>query len=68
MDNTNGADTAHLLFLWSPGGYTLEVRPGPPPAVGQEIAVDHLTLVVTKIGVSPLPGDSRPCAFTVGRG
>jgi type IV pilus assembly protein PilB len=53
----------HVLFVWSPSGYTLLARAGDPPAVGSEVGVTGGSLVVAKIGPSPLPGDPRPCAF-----
>jgi hypothetical protein len=56
----------YLLFVWSPAGYELREQSGEVPAVGQRIEDGERTLVVGKIGASPLPGDSRPCAFTVG--
>jgi hypothetical protein len=52
----------HLLFRWSPSGYTLEERSGDPPEVGAEIE-DEGRFRVAKIAPSPLPGDSRPCAY-----
>jgi hypothetical protein len=61
------SDGTHLLFVWSPAGYTLREEPGELPAVGLEFEEGDLKLVVSKIGASPLPGDRRPCAFTVGR-
>jgi len=54
---------AHLLFLWSPSGYTLEERPGDPPEVGAEVEDGNQRFRVTKIAPSPLPGDPRPCAY-----
>jgi hypothetical protein len=57
----------HLVFAWSPHGYTLHERSGDPPAVGAELEEDGQLLVVTKIGASPLPGDRRACAYTSGR-
>jgi hypothetical protein len=56
-----------LLFVWSPTGYTLSERDGEPPHVGQELEEDGRTLVISKLGASPLPGDLRPCAFSVGK-
>jgi hypothetical protein len=58
--------SGYLLFLWSPAGYTLREQEGDLPEVGQTFEEDGHTLVVNKIGVSPLPGDTRPCAFSVG--
>ena len=57
----------HVLFLWSPSGYSLREADGDPPSVGDELENGELTVVVAKIGPSPLPGDSRPCAYTVGQ-
>jgi hypothetical protein len=57
----------HLLFVWSPAGYTLREEPGELPRVGHEFEEGELKLVISKIGPSPLPGDSRPCAFSIGR-
>jgi hypothetical protein len=58
---------SHLLFVWSPAGYTLREEPGDLPQVGDEFEEGDLKLVISKIGVSPLPGDTRPCAFSIGR-
>jgi hypothetical protein len=57
----------YVLVVWSPQGYTLRELAGDPPTVGQEIQEDGRTLVVTKVGSSPLPGDPRRCAFSLGR-
>jgi hypothetical protein len=35
--------------------------------MGEEVANGDLTVVVAKLGSSPLPGDTRPCAYTVGK-
>jgi hypothetical protein len=64
----NGDESGHLLFLWAPTGYTLREGQGPPPPVGHELEEGGRVLVVTKIGASPLPGDRRPCAYSVGKG
>lgn len=53
----------HLLFVWKTSGYELVERDGQPPAVGSEVEVEDKRLQVTKVGVSPLPGDRRVCAF-----
>ena len=63
----DGGRSGHLVFLWSPTGYTLREGEGEPPGVGQELEDGERTVVVTKIGTSPLPGDARPCAYTVGK-
>lgn len=58
----------YVLFVWSPTGYSLREVEGDPPRVGTEFEDDGRTLVVSKIGASPLPGDTRPCAYSVGKG
>ncbi len=58
---------SHLLFVATPAGYTLREEWGELPEVGHEFEEDGLRLIVSKIGVSPLPGDRRPCAFSIGR-
>ncbi len=59
------AEPKHLLFVWKPSGYELIERPGEPPPVGTEVEHDGTTERVTKVGPSPLPGDSRPCAYLI---
>ena len=54
----------YLLFISKPTGYELREREGDPPAVGEEVEEDELRLQVTKIATSPLPGDSRRCAYS----
>jgi hypothetical protein len=56
----------YLLFVWSPSGYTLREQEGDLPEIGSTFEDDGRTLVINKIGVSPLPGDERPCVFSVG--
>jgi hypothetical protein len=53
----------HLLFIWKPSGYELREADGEVPAVGSEIEADDQKLRVTKVALSPLPGDSRSCAY-----
>lgn len=58
------AGEKHLLFVWKPSGYTLEERSGELPRIGSEIELDGGgRQQVIKIGPSPLPGDSRVCAY-----
>jgi hypothetical protein len=57
---------SYLLFVWAPTGYELREQEGEPPAAGDEVEVDDRRLRVTKVGVSPLPGDDRPCAYSMG--
>ena len=63
-ENGNPQSHGHLLFVWSPNGWTLQQRDGDVPAVGSTVEADDKTLRVSKIGPSPLPGDRRPCAYT----
>ena len=53
----------HLVFVWSPAGYTLQERPGDPPATGSEVEDGEKRFRVTKVAPSPLPGDRRLCAY-----
>ena len=53
----------YLLFVWKPSGYELREIDGEVPRVGSEVEQDDLKLRVTKVAPSPLPGDSRPCAY-----
>ena len=58
------ADGRYLLFVWKPTGYELREAEGELPAVGAEVEQDDgRRLRVSKVGVSPLPGDDRPCAY-----
>ncbi len=54
---------SHLLFVWRPSGYELREREGEPPAVGEQVEEDAVRMTVTKVAVSPLPGDDRRCAY-----
>jgi hypothetical protein len=54
----------YLLFISKPTGYELREREGDPPAVGEEVEDGELRMQVTKIATSPLPGDSRRCAYS----
>ena len=56
-------DGKYLLFIWKPSGYELREAEGDMPAVGAEVEADEKRLRVTKVAPSPLPGDSRPCAY-----
>jgi hypothetical protein len=57
----------HLLFVWKTTGYELSERDGEVPAVGSEVETDGKTLLVTKVGPSPLPRDKRLCAYVGSR-
>jgi hypothetical protein len=54
---------AYLLFVSKPTGYELVEEIGELPQIGSEVDVQGAKLRVTKIAPSPLPGDSRPCAY-----
>ena len=54
-------------MVWSPAGYTLREEEGDPPEPGYEFEDGDRTLVVNKVGASPLPGDTRACAYSVGK-
>ena len=58
------AKAKHLLFVSKPTGYELRERDGDVPAVGDEVDDDGARLTITKIAPSPLPGDSRLCAYS----
>jgi hypothetical protein len=60
-----GADENHLLFVPTAGGYLLVEGDGPPPAALGEVTVPgHEGLFrVVKVSSSPLPNDSRVCAY-----
>lgn len=55
---------SYLLFVWSPAGYELREQEGDPPQVGDEVDVDGRSLLITKVGASPLPDDERVCAYS----
>jgi hypothetical protein len=55
---------SYLLFVWSPAGYELREQEGDPPQVGDEVEVDGRSVLITKVGASPLPGDERTCAYS----
>jgi len=53
----------HLRFVWKATGYELREREGEAPSVGQQVEEDDERLFVTKVAPSPLPGDTRRCAY-----
>jgi hypothetical protein len=57
---------SYLIFVWTPAGYELREQEGEPPKVGDRVEVGEQTVWVTKLGVSPLPGDNRACAYSMG--
>lgn len=61
----DGAGT-HVLFIWHSSGYQLQARGGPVPEAETEISLSEHgggRYLVSKVGPSPLPGDTRRCAF-----
>jgi hypothetical protein len=56
---------SHLLFVSRPSGYELREQDGDPPSLGAEVEQDGETLRVTKVAPSPLPRDTRVCAYLV---
>jgi hypothetical protein len=53
----------HLRFVWTANGYELRERDGDVPSIGEEVEEGEERLRVTKVAPSPLPGDSRRCAY-----
>jgi hypothetical protein len=66
VDDKNGQHGRSLLFAWSPAGYRLRELDGDPPEVGSELVDDGHRILIVKVGPSPLPGDRRRCAYSVG--
>ena len=52
-----------LFFVWAPTGYSIVEQSGEPPTPGTEVEDGNRRYRVTKLAISPLPGDSRPCAY-----
>jgi len=57
---------SYLIFVWTPTGYELREQEGEPPNVGDRVEIDDKRVWITKRGVSPLPGDTRACLFSMG--
>ena len=53
----------YLLFVWKPTGSELREAEGEVPALGAEVEQDDGKFRVSKNAPSPLPGDSRQCAY-----
>jgi hypothetical protein len=65
--SSNDDDEQHwLLFAWSPSGYRLHELDGEPPETGAELEIDGQRLEIVKVAGSPLPDDTRPCAYSAG--
>ena len=58
------AENGHVLFVWKTTGYELQDGAGDVPEEGTRIELDGGTAyVVSKVGPSPRPGDTRRCAY-----
>ncbi len=53
----------HVVFVPVEGVYRLADMSGPTPEVGAYEDIDGVRFLVTRIGRSPLPADTRRCAF-----
>jgi hypothetical protein len=54
---------SYLLFVSKPTGYELRERDGDPPSTGDVVEEEDGRMRVSKLAPSPLPGDSRQCAY-----
>jgi hypothetical protein len=54
---------SYLLFVSKPTGYELREGDGEPPSVGDVVEEEDGRMRVSKLAPSPLPGDTRPCAY-----
>ena len=54
---------SYLLFVSKPTGYELRERDGDPPSIGDVVQEEDGRMRVSKLALSPLPGDSRQCAY-----
>jgi hypothetical protein len=54
------------LFVWTTKGYELREEQGALPGVGDSVEADGKSLRVYKVAASPLPGDTRACAYLQG--
>ena len=53
----------YLLFVSKPTGYELREHDGDPPSIGEVVEEEDGRMRVSKLAPSPLPGDSRRCAY-----
>lgn len=53
----------HLLFVWKTTGYELREQEGELPAVGSQVELEEGRMQVNRVAASPLPGDTRRCAY-----
>ena len=54
---------SYLLFISKPTGYELRERDGEHPSIGDVVEEEDGRMPVSKLAPSPLPGDSRQCAY-----
>jgi hypothetical protein len=59
-------EQTYLAFVSTPAGYELREEQGAPPGIGEAVERDGKTWRVVKVGPSPLPHDSRMCAYLQG--
>lgn len=56
-------ETIFLALVGTPSGYTLCAVEGDAPVPGDSVTIDGVEHIVAKVGRSPLPGDTRRCAY-----
>jgi hypothetical protein len=54
---------SYLLFVWKTTGYELREQQGELPAIGSQVELEEGQMQVNRIASSPLPGDTRRCAY-----
>jgi hypothetical protein len=59
----NDERSGYLLFVPSPQGYRIEERNGRVPERDERVEIEGVAFLVSRVGVSPLPQDPRPCAY-----
>lgn len=59
-------EQTYLVFTWTPTGYQLREERGELPSVGDTVEANGQTWRVFKVAPSPLPHDSRTCAYLQG--
>ena len=62
-----GPDHPRLAFVPGAAYELVELEDGPATAVGERLVIENVDYVVARIGPSPLPADSRLCAYLVRR-
>ena len=63
MEDGQQRHGTHLRFVWTATGYELREHDGEAPAVGEDVDEGEMRLRVSKVAPSPLPGDTRRCAY-----